>query len=278
MESTGVYWIPLFTILEERRLKIYHQRALSEERARTQSDVSNCRSDRYLQLGRVAAGQPATKSICAIRTLWRHVAACSMAPERVLHMQKALSQMNLQLHHVLSDITGTMAKRFSMPSSQGRRDPVALAQLCHRRVKSPRDKVARLSFETPAERLFTLKQSLEEYHYYQKLIMEFGFGAGPSDAGSFQRDRASRSTHAPRPRPITGRATILSLICGVSCTALQRGSHRHPRRSRSHRASCADRDRRRSASTQRLCLRFMAWPLSGNRVSGRKVLSLNTAR
>ena len=65
-----------------------------------------------------------------------------MAAEHILHMQKALSQMNLQLHHVLSDITGTSGQAILDAILSGQRDPVELAQLCHSRVKSPRDKVA----------------------------------------------------------------------------------------------------------------------------------------
>ena len=113
-------------------------------------------------------------SICAIRTLWRHRGSLlEMAAEHILHMQKALSQMNLQLHHVLSDITGTSGQAILDAILSGQRDPVALAQLCHRRVKSPRDKVAQaLVGDYRPEHLFTLKQSLEGYRYYQKLILE----------------------------------------------------------------------------------------------------------
>jgi transposase len=96
-----------------------------------------------------------------------------MAAEHILHMQKALSQMNLQLHHVLSDITGTSGQAILDAILSGKRDPVELAQLCHCRVKSPRDRVAQaLVGDYRPEHLFTLKQSLEGYRYYQKLILE----------------------------------------------------------------------------------------------------------
>src|SRR5260370_6248685 len=112
--------------------------------------------------------------MCAIRTLWRHRGSLlEMAAEHILHMQKALSQMNLQLHHVLSDITGTSGQAILDAILSGKRDPVALAQLCYRRVQSPRDKVAQaLVGDYRPEHLFTLKQSLEGYRYYQKLILE----------------------------------------------------------------------------------------------------------
>jgi hypothetical protein len=96
-----------------------------------------------------------------------------MASEHTLHMQKALNQMNIQIHHVLSDITGASGQAILDAILQGERDTVALAQLCNPRIKSPREKVARaLDGNYRPEHLFTLKQSLEGYRYYQKLISE----------------------------------------------------------------------------------------------------------
>jgi hypothetical protein len=66
-----------------------------------------------------------------------------MAAEHTMHMQKALSQMNLQIHHVLSDITGMSGLAILDAILAGERDPVALAKLCHARVRSPRETVAK---------------------------------------------------------------------------------------------------------------------------------------
>jgi hypothetical protein len=224
MESTGVYWIPLFQILEERGFKVYLVNAhyLKSVPGR-KSDVSDCQWIQYLHsVGLLRASFRPPEAICAIRTLWRHRGSLlEMAAEHILHMQKALSQMNLQLHHVLSDITGTSGQAILDAILSGQRDPVALAQLCHSRVKSPRDKVAQaLVGDYRPEHLFTLKQSLEGYRYYQKLILEL-------DQETARLMQALPSaTEDPMPprtkglRPITGKATILSLICGVSFTAL----------------------------------------------------------
>ena len=176
MESTGVYWIPLFQILEERGFKVYLVNAhyLKSVPGR-KSDVSDCQWIQYLHsVGLLRASFRPPEAICALRTLWRHRGSLlEMAAEHILHMQKALSQMNLQLHHVLSDITGTSGQAILDAILAGQRDPVALAQLCHRRVQSPRDKVAQaLVGDYRPEHLFTLKQSLEGYRYYQKLILE----------------------------------------------------------------------------------------------------------
>jgi transposase len=176
MESTGVYWIPLFQILEERGFKVYLVNAhyLKSVPGR-KSDVSDCQWIQYLHsVGLLRASFRPPDAICALRTLWRHHGSLlEMAAEHILHMQKALSQMNLQLHHVLSDITGTSGQAILDAILSGKRDPVELAQLCHSRVKSPRDKVARaLVGDYRPEHLFTLKQSLAGYRYYQKLILE----------------------------------------------------------------------------------------------------------
>src|SRR5260370_42011961 len=70
---------------------------------------SGAQTLQYLHpVGLLRASFRPPEAICAIRTLWRHRGSLlEMAAEHILHMQKALSQMNLQLHHVLSDITGT---------------------------------------------------------------------------------------------------------------------------------------------------------------------------
>jgi transposase len=96
-----------------------------------------------------------------------------MASEHILHMQKSLSQMNLQIHHVLSDLTGASGQAILDAILAGERNPVLVAQLCNCRVKSPREKVAKaLEGHYRPEHIFTLKQSLDDYRCYQKLIAE----------------------------------------------------------------------------------------------------------
>jgi hypothetical protein len=96
-----------------------------------------------------------------------------MASEHVLHMQKALDQMNLQIHRVLSDITGLSGLRILDAILAGERDPVTLARLCHSRVKSSEDTVAKsLEGDYRPEHLFALRQSLAAFRYYQELIVQ----------------------------------------------------------------------------------------------------------
>jgi hypothetical protein len=96
-----------------------------------------------------------------------------MAAEHVLHMQKALDQMNLQIHHVLNDITGVSGLKILDAILVGERDPLTLARLCHGGVKSSENTIAKsLEGDYRAEHLFALRQSLAAYHYYQKLVLE----------------------------------------------------------------------------------------------------------
>ena len=176
MESTGVYWIPLFQTLEERGFMVYlvNAHSLKNVPAR-KSDVSDCEWIQYLHsVGLLRASFRPKEDICAVRTLWRHRSSLlEMAAEHTLHLQKSLSLMNLQLHHVLSDITGASGLAILDAILTGQRDPVQLAKLCNTRVKSPQETVAQaLVGDYRPEHLFTLKQSLDGYRYYQKLIAE----------------------------------------------------------------------------------------------------------
>ena len=176
MESTGVYWIPLFQILEERGFKVYLVNAHSLKTVPgRKSDVSDCEWIQYLHsVGLLKASFRPPEDICAVRTLWRHRGSLlQMAAEHTQHIQKSLSLMNLQIHHVLSDITGASGLAILDAILAGNRDPLCLAHLCNIRVKSPRETVAQaLVGDYRPEHLFTLKQSLDGYRYYQKLIAE----------------------------------------------------------------------------------------------------------
>jgi transposase len=101
MESTGVFWIPLFQILEKRGFQVYLVNAhyLKSVPGR-KSDVSDCEWIQYLHsVGLLRASFRPPDAICALRTWWRHRGSLlEMAAEHIQHMQKTLSQMNLQLH------------------------------------------------------------------------------------------------------------------------------------------------------------------------------------
>jgi transposase len=176
MESTGVYWIPLYQILEARGFQVFLVNAQHVKNVPgRKSDVSDCQWIQYLHsVGLLKASFRPPDEICVIRSLWRHrESLVQMAAEHIMHMQKALSQMNLQLHHVLSEITGVSGLAILDAILAGERDPAKLASLCNWRVRSSRETVAKsLEGDYRPEHLFTLRQSLVGYRFYQKLIFE----------------------------------------------------------------------------------------------------------
>jgi transposase len=176
MESTGVFWIPLFQILETRGFEVFLVNAQHVKNVPgRKSDVSDCQWIQYLHsVGLLKASFRPPDEICVIRSLWRHrESLIQMAAEHTMHMQKALSQMNLQLHHVLSDITGVSGQAILDAILAGERNTTKLASLCNWRVRSPRETVAKsLEGDYRREHLFTLRQSLVGFRFYRKLIGE----------------------------------------------------------------------------------------------------------
>jgi transposase len=174
MESTGVYWIPLFQILERAGIAVCLVNAQHVKHVPgRKSDVIDCQWLQYLHsVGLLRASFRPEDRVCVIRSLLRHRdSLVQMAVAHVQHMQKALTQMNLQIHHVLSDITGQSGLTILDAIVKGERNPVVLAQLRDRRVKASEDVVVKsLVGDYRREHLFTLNQSLEAFRYYQKLV------------------------------------------------------------------------------------------------------------
>lgn len=176
MESTGVYWIPLFQILEERGFEVYlvNARHVKNVPGR-RTDVSDCQWLQFLHcVGLLRASYRPEQEVCAVRSLLRHrESLVQMAATHVNHMQKALDQMNLQLHHVISDITGWTGLAIIDAILEGERDPQILASLRHQRIKADSEVIAKsLVGDYRPEHLFTLRQSLTIYRNYQSMITD----------------------------------------------------------------------------------------------------------
>ena len=174
MESTGVYWVPLMQILEARGLEVYLVNAKHVKNVPgRRTDVSDCQWLQYLHaVGLLRASFRPAPEICAIRTLLRHRdSLVEMATAHVQHMQKALDQMNLQIHHVISDITGTTGLAIMDAILAGNRDTQALAALRDPRVRASADTIAKsLVGDYRPEHLFTLRQSIDLYREYQRQL------------------------------------------------------------------------------------------------------------
>jgi transposase len=176
MESTGVYWIPPHEVLEEAGIRVclVNSKHVKHVPGR-KSDVSDCQWLQYLHsVGLLRASFRPESEIRAIRALSRHRSSLiEIASVHVQHMHKALTQMNLQIHHVLSDITGLSGMAIIEAIVAGERSPVRLAALCNQRVRSDQETVIKsLVGNYRSEHLFTLKQSLTAYKHYQELIAD----------------------------------------------------------------------------------------------------------
>jgi transposase len=176
MESTGVYWIPLFQILEARGFEVclvnarYYQNVPGKR-----TDVSDCQWLRYLHsVGLLRPSFRPANQVCVLRSLVRHRdSLIQTASTHVLRMQKALDQMNLQIHHVISDITGLTGLRIVDAILAGQRNPKELADLRDGRIRASEETIMKaLIGDYRREHLFTLKQSLAAWRNYQKLIAE----------------------------------------------------------------------------------------------------------
>jgi len=176
MESTGVYWIPLYQILEERQFEVclVNARHVKNVPGR-KSDVQDCQWLQYLHsVGLLRGSFRPPETVCAVRSLLRHRdSLVQLAATHTQHMQKALTQMNLQLHHVLSDITGVTGLAILDAILAGERDPQELARHRDPRIKASPETIAKaLVGDYRLEHLFTLRQSLASYRHYQQLIGE----------------------------------------------------------------------------------------------------------
>lgn len=176
MESTGVYWIPVFQILEARGIEVclVNSQHVKHVPGR-KSDVADCQWLQYLHsVGLLRSSFRPEDAICRVRSLLRHRdGLVEMAAQHIQHMQKALSQMNLQLHHVLSDLTGQSGLAILDAIVAGERNPTVLAQQRDPRVKASEETIIKsLVGDYRKEHLFTLEQSLKAYRYYQTLVAD----------------------------------------------------------------------------------------------------------
>ena len=176
MEATGVYWIPLFFQLWEDGIEVLLCNA------RDVKNYSGKKTDRddaeWLMLlhqhGMLKSSFQPENAARQVRSLARHRnGLVRSASKEVLHMQKAMQQMNVKLDNVISDITGLSGRRIVEAILSGERDPHALAALSDRRCKRSKEEIA-LSLEGTwsEDHLFELKQSYEPYEVFQEKLAD----------------------------------------------------------------------------------------------------------
>lgn len=176
MESTGVYWIPTFELLESNGfdVKLVNARHVKNVSAH-KTDVLDCQW--LQQLGTFGLLKSAFRPADAILPLRAYLRQREMliksAASHIQHMQKALTQMNLHLHNVISDITGVTGMAIIRNIVAGVTDPKFLAALRDERCRNPKEVIeASLVGNYRKEHLFALKQALELYDYYTQKIAE----------------------------------------------------------------------------------------------------------
>jgi transposase len=176
MESTGVYWVPIFELLEARGIICFlvNARHIKHVPGR-KSDLVDCQWLQKLHtLGLLNASFRPDAEMRTLRTYLRHRQQLieHRAPH-ILHMQKAMQHMNLQLHHVLSDITGVTGMDILRAIVVGERNPKILAAFRQRTCKADEATIIRaLTGTWQAEYLFVLQQSLQLYDDYTTQIAD----------------------------------------------------------------------------------------------------------
>ena len=233
MESTGVYWIPLFEELERCG---FHCHLISSRSLRRvpgrKSDVVDCQwIQTWHSYGLLESSFRPEADLVALRTMLRHRAQLIQhrAPH-ILHMQKALLQMNIQLSQTLSAVAGATGQAIIRAIVSGERDPSKLAQLRNYRCQTDEQEIAKaLTGTWREEHLFILKQSLELYDFYTKQLAEsdsqieqmYGL-VRPTWEQTVSQElpegkRNSHSKNAPKEVQVRKH---LKRICGVDITAI----------------------------------------------------------
>ena len=176
MESTGIYWIPLYQILEASGLEVCLVNARHcKNLPGRKTDVSDCQWLQYLHsVGLLRASFRPPEAVCAVRSLLRQRAnLVRYASQQVMQLHKALTQMNVQIHNVISDVMGVTGLAILDAVLAGERDGQKLAALKDHRIKASRDVIARsLVGDWRAEHLFALRQALLTWRHYQTLVAE----------------------------------------------------------------------------------------------------------
>jgi transposase len=176
LQSTGVYWIPVFEVLQQRGLEVYLVNARhTKNLPGRKSDIEECQWLLKLHtFGLLNNSFQPTDEIRITRTLWRQRAGLAeQARSTIQRIQKILTEMNVQLSNVLSDVSGASGMAIIHGILKGERDARVLAALADAQVKASKEVIAKsLEGNWRQELLFVLAQEVELYGVYQDKIAE----------------------------------------------------------------------------------------------------------
>jgi transposase len=173
VESTGVCWIPLYQTLEAQGFEVMLVNPNYPKKKKT--DIADCQWLQFLHsVGLLSASFRPPQQVCAIREIIRHRGNhVKAAASHIQRMQKSLTQMNLLLHNVITDITGVTGLAIIDAIIAGERDPVELAKHRNKGIKASYEDVVRsLAGDYRPEHLFTLKQSRTAFSFCQEQMAE----------------------------------------------------------------------------------------------------------
>jgi transposase len=198
MEATGVYWVPVYEVLEDAGIEAFLFDGRQARRmSGRKSDVDDCQWSQTLHsYGLLTRAFRPAKDIATLRAYWRHREGIVESCSRQIHlMHKALEQMNVQLHKAVSDVTGQTGMHILRAIVAGERDRYDLARLRDRRVKASEEEVARaLEGTYREEHMFALKQALEAYDFFQQQLAACD---GAFERYLAQMDSASQQPSVP---------------------------------------------------------------------------------
>jgi transposase len=221
MESTGIYWIPLYEVLEEAGFEV---RVVNAREAKNlpgrKSDVLDCQWIQQLHsYGLLGASFRPSKEIVALRSLVRHRdRLIEGRAVHIQHMQKALRLMNVQLDNVLRDITGVTGLRIVRAIAAGQTDPEILAGFRDPGCKNSSAVIRRsLEGNFRSEHLFPLKQSLQLYDYHTEMIQECDREIERT-YHAFDGKRDAQTKPMPTFKKNRSRRINPHLICAPNCT------------------------------------------------------------
>jgi transposase len=229
MESTGVYWIPLYELLESRGFVVHlvnarHVKNVSGRK----SDVLDCQwLQQLMSYGLLSGAFRPQEEICVLRAVARQrEMLVQYQAKHIQHMQKALAQMNVQLDNVISDLVGVTGQKIVRAILAGERDALTLAKLRNGGIRaSEADIVKSLQGNWRGEHLFALKQAVNLYDSYQTSIAECDVQLAQVLGRLAVHDDAPEPPKSGRGRPVKVEKfdlrKALYRACGVDLTRIQ---------------------------------------------------------
>jgi len=233
MESTGVYWIPVFELLERRGFRVFlvDARAVAHAKGRPKTDIHDCQwIQRLHSYGLLEKAFRPPDQIVVLRGYVRQrLMLIAYAAQHIQHIQKALQQMNLKLTLVVSDVVGKTGMAIIKAILAGQRDPDELAKLRDQRCHRTAAEIAKaLVGNWREEHLLALRQAVALYEFYHPQIVECDqaieadlkrlperSGGKPFPSRPVRRQKANELTFDARKRLFTTLGVDLTAIEGI---------------------------------------------------------------